>query len=161
RFLLVNPAYCAITGYTEAELLATDFVAITHPDDRASNLHINRQLLAGDVASFDVEKRYVRKDGDLGWVVKSISVCRAGQGRPTHCVALCQDITQRKQAEEERDRLLAREREARAEAEAALRALEESRAALCASEQQYRSLADLVPGAVWTARPDGWIDYAN
>jgi PAS domain S-box-containing protein len=161
RFLLVNPAYCAITGYSEAELLASDFLAITHPDDRAGNLHINRQLLAGDVASFDVEKRYVRKNGDVVWVLNSISVCHDDQGRPTHCVALCQDITQRKQAEEERDRLLVREREARAEAEAALRALEESRAALRASEQQYRSLADLVPGVVWTARPDGWIDYVN
>jgi PAS domain S-box-containing protein len=161
RFLLVNPAYCAITGYSEAELLATDFLTITHPDDRADNLHINRQLVAGDVSSFDVEKRYVRKNGEVVWVLNSISLCRDDQGRPSHCVALCQDITRRKQAEEERDRFLVREREARAEAEAALRALEESRAALRASEQQYRSLADLVPGVVWTARPDGWVDYAN
>jgi PAS domain S-box-containing protein len=161
RFLLVNPAYCAITGFSEAELLATDFLTITHPDDRADNLRINRQLVAGDIPSFDVEKRYVRKNGEIVWVLNSISVCRDDQGRPTHCVALCQDITQRKQAEEERDRLLVREREARSEAEAALRALEGSRAALRASEQQYRSLADLVPGVVWTARPDGWIDYAN
>jgi len=71
------------------------------------------------------------------------------------------DITERRQAEEERDRLLVREREARAQAETAVRVLEEAREALRASEEQYRSLADLIPGVVWTARADGWIDYAN
>jgi PAS domain S-box-containing protein len=71
------------------------------------------------------------------------------------------DTTERKQAEEERDRLLIREREARSQAEAAVRVLEEARESLRDSEEQYRSLADLVPGVVWTARADGWIDYAN
>src|SRR5262249_37353996 len=85
----------------------------------------------------------------------------ADRVQPSHLIALCQDITQRKQAEAERDRLLVRERDARAATEAALRALEQSRAAARASEEQYRSLANLVPGVVWTARPDGWIDYAN
>src|SRR5204862_3590758 len=45
RFLQVNPAFCAITGYAEAELLATDFVTITHPDDRAVSLELNGRLL--------------------------------------------------------------------------------------------------------------------
>jgi PAS domain S-box-containing protein len=161
RFLQVNPAYCAMTGYAEAELLATDYVAITHPDDRAGNLHLSRRLLAGDVSHFDLEKRHVRKDGGVVWTLNSISLRRDGDGRPTHCIALCQDITERKRAEEERDRLLVRERQARAEAEAAVRVLEEAREALRASEEQYRSLADLVPGVVWTARADGAIDYAN
>jgi PAS domain S-box-containing protein len=71
------------------------------------------------------------------------------------------DITERKRAEEERQLLLVREREARDDAEAAVRVLEEAREALRASEEQYRSLADLIPGIVWTARADGWIDYAN
>src|SRR5262249_38947799 len=102
-----------------------------------------------------------KKNGAVVWMLVSISLWRDGQGRPTHCIALCQDITERKRAEEERDRLLVREREARTEAEAAVRVLEEARAALRASEEQYRSLADLIPGVVWTARADGWIDYAN
>jgi len=71
------------------------------------------------------------------------------------------DITERKQAEEERDSLLLREREARAQSEAAVRVLEEAREALRASEEHSRSLADLIPGIVWTARADGGIDYAN
>lgn len=161
RFLQVNPAFCRITGYDEAKLLATSFLAITHPDDRAGNLHLVQQLLAGTIASFDVEKRYVQKNGAIVWVLNSIALCRADRGQPSHFMALCQDITRRKQAEGERDHLLGRERDARTQAETALRALEQSRAAARIREEQYRSLADLVPGVVWTARPDGWIDYAN
>jgi PAS domain S-box-containing protein len=161
RFLQVNAAFCAITGYSEAELLPTTFLTITHPDDRASNLHLVQQLLAGNIASFDVEKRYLKKDGTTVWVLNSIALSRADRVQPSHLIALCQDITQRKQAEDERDRLLVCERDARAATEAALRALEQSRAAARASEEQYRSLANLVPGVVWTSRPDGWIDYAN
>lgn len=161
RFLQVNPAYCAITGYSEAELLATDFGALTHPDDRGDNLDLFRRLLAGAFPWFDIEKRYLRKDGEVVWVLNSVSLRKNDQGRPTHCIALCQEISQRKRAEEERDRLLVREREARAAAEAALRVLQEAREALRASEEQYRSLADLIPGAVWTARADGAIEYAN
>jgi PAS domain S-box-containing protein len=161
RFLQVNPAFCAITGYSEAELLARDFVAITHPDDRADNLHHLRQLLDGAIAHFDVEKRYLTKNGSLVWVLNSIALRRDRGGRPTHLIALVQNISERKQAEAERDRLLAREREARAEAETGVRVLAQAREALRASEEQYRSLADLLPGVVWTARPDGWIDYAN
>src|SRR5262249_54445263 len=111
RFLQVNPAFCAITGYSQAELLAADFVAITHPDDRAGNLLLNRQLLAGDISSFDLEKRYVKKNGATVWVLVSVSLRRDDQGEPTHIIALCQDITSRKRAEEERDSLLVRKRE--------------------------------------------------
>jgi len=71
------------------------------------------------------------------------------------------DVTDRRNAQEERNQSLAREREARREAEMAVRVLEEAREALRASEEQYRSLADLIPGVVWTAGPDGSINYAN
>jgi PAS domain S-box-containing protein len=161
RFLQVNPAYCAITGYAEAELLATDFLALTHPDDRAENLRLRGQLLAGAISDFDIEKRCLRKDGAVVWMLNSVSLRRDGDGRPTHCMALCQDVSERRRAEQERDRLLVREREARAEAEAAVRVLEEAREALRAGEEQYRSLADLIPGVVWTARADGGVNYAN
>jgi PAS domain S-box-containing protein len=161
QFLQVNPAYCTITGYSAEELLATDFVASTHPDDLAGNLHLHGQLLTGHISWYEVEKRYIKKDGAVVWALISVSAQRDAQGRATRLIALCQDVTKRKRAEEERDRLLVRERESRGEAEAAVRILEEARTALRASEEQYRSLADLIPGIVWTARQDGWIDYAN
>ena len=69
-------------------------------------------------------------------------------------VGMSHDVTERKEAEEERAALLAREQAARAEAEAAVQALR-------ASEEQYRSLAEAIPQIVWTAGPDGAIDYCN
>jgi PAS domain S-box-containing protein len=76
RFLQVNPAYCAITGYPEDELLATDFATITHPDDRAGNVCLFRQLLAGVISHFDVEKRYLKKNGAEVWTLNSIKDSR-------------------------------------------------------------------------------------
>jgi PAS domain S-box-containing protein len=99
--------------------------------------------------------------GEETWTSVNGRPLRDESGNMSGGVVVFHDITERKRAEEERDRLLVREREARAEAEAAVRVLEEAREALRASEAQYRSLADLIPGIVWTARPDGWIDYAN
>jgi PAS domain S-box-containing protein len=161
HFLQVNPAFCAITGYTEAELLATDFIAITHPDDRAGNLQLTRQLLAGDISSFDIEKRYVKKNGDVVWVLNSISLQRNDQGQPLRCIALCQDITPRKRAEEDRDRLLVRKREGCPEAQVGLPIAGKSAEAPQVSDEHYHYVADLIPGVVWTARPDGWVDFAN
>jgi PAS domain S-box-containing protein len=161
HFLQVNPAYCAITGYAERELLATDFYAITHPEDRAGNRDLVRRVLAGELGHVDVEKRYLKKNGTVVWTLNSVSLRRDGQGRPIHLIALCQDISERKRAEEARDRSLAAERQARAEADAAVRVLEQARESLRASEPPYRAMADLLPGVAWTARADGWVDYAN
>jgi PAS domain S-box-containing protein len=161
RFRHVNLAFCAITGYSETELLATDFIALTHPDDRSGNLHLHQQLLAGTISCYDIEKRYLKKTGEVIWVLVHVSLRRDERGQPAHCVALCQDVTERKQAEAERDRLLIQEQEARVQAEATLGVCNEAREAPQVSDEHYRYLGDLIPGVVWTARPDGWVDYAN
>lgn len=100
RFLEVNRAFCDITGYTEAELLATDFQSITHPEDLPDNLRSVQLMLAGEIPAFLIEKRYVRKDGGIVWVQDSAALGRDRAGRPENFVTLVQDVTLRKQAEE-------------------------------------------------------------
>jgi PAS domain S-box-containing protein len=100
RFIQVNDAFCAMTGYAREELRALDCAALTHPDDRAHTQELLEALLAGLTASFVVEKRYIRKGGGLIWVQNSVSPVRDDAGRPRHLVALCQDVSERKRAEE-------------------------------------------------------------
>lgn len=101
RMQQVNAAYCAMTGYTEAELLATTSQAITHPDDLLEFDRQFRRLLAGEIASFVMEKRYRRKGGDIAWERGSSALVRDAQGQPLHVVTLAEDITERKAAEAE------------------------------------------------------------
>ncbi|BDI30776.1 hypothetical protein CCAX7_28270 [Capsulimonas corticalis] len=99
RFLFVNKAFCTITGYSEEELLARDFAAITHPDDLSVNVALAEQVWTGQIPSFVLEKRYVRKDGSLVWVQISVSHTREGRDHGEHSVSLTEDITSRKEAE--------------------------------------------------------------
>ena len=96
KFLKVNQSLCNILGYSEAELLATDFQTITHPDDLASDLQHVQDLLRGDVETYDMEKRYFHKDGRTIWVQLSVSLVRTPDGTPVHFVSQIQDINERK-----------------------------------------------------------------
>lgn len=99
RLLAVNPAYCAITGYTEAELRRVDLKTVIHPDDLALHEEKLRALKAAEIPAFTAEERYIRHDGSQVWVENSICVIRDENGRPTHLVKLTNDISERKEAE--------------------------------------------------------------
>jgi PAS domain S-box-containing protein len=100
HYLRVNRALCDILGYSEEQLRATTFQALTYPeDDEASKAHVDR-LLAGEIDSYSLEKRYVRANGRPIWVSLSASLVRDSDDRPLYYVAQVQDITQRKQSEE-------------------------------------------------------------
>jgi PAS domain S-box-containing protein len=100
RFLRVNAAMCRFVGYSEAELLSLTTFDITHPDERAPNREQFRRLLAGERDVFDVEKRYIRKDGKAVWARVTANVIRDKSGRPLRSMAVIQDLTARKQAEQ-------------------------------------------------------------
>jgi len=100
RFLQVNATMCEIVGYPEQELLASTFQAITHPDDRESNLEVIRQALSGEQQSYQLEKRYLHKHGHIVWALVNGSVIRDAQRDPLYIIAQVQDVTRRKQAED-------------------------------------------------------------
>lgn len=100
RFLQVNRALSQILSYSEQEFRTTTFQAITHPDDLAQSLSSRDQLLAGEMSSFQIEKRYLCKHGNIIWSLLNLSLMRDSEGAPLNFIAQIQDITERKQAEE-------------------------------------------------------------
>ena len=101
RWLKVPPTLCRLLGYTERELLGHRFNEITHPADIDHNISQRERLLRGEIRSFDMEKRYICKDGRLVWVYINVSAVTDEKGTPLHCLSYIRDITDRKRAEEE------------------------------------------------------------
>jgi PAS domain S-box-containing protein len=100
RFLRVNPTYCEIAGRTEQDLLGRNFQSITHPDDLVENCEKLRQLADGKVRHYEMEKRYVRRDGSVRWVDAAVVAMGNEGDRPAWHMAIVQDITERRLAEE-------------------------------------------------------------
>jgi PAS domain S-box-containing protein len=100
HWLRVNDRLCEITGYSHEELLMRTFQDITHPDDLEADLTSVRQVLAGEIATYAMEKRYLRKDGGIVWVTLTVSLVRKPSGKPDYFISVVEDITPRKQAEE-------------------------------------------------------------
>ena len=100
RFVDANPAYLRMVGYSQAELRDLSFRMITHDDDRERNLAIFTEVLEGKRKSFELEKRYRRKDGEVIWVNLSGSLVPGTEGVPQFVLGMVEDITERKKAEE-------------------------------------------------------------
>ncbi len=96
--LRVNDGLCAITGYTRPELLAGTYNDISHPDNRDADRAYVKSLLAG-AAPAQLEKRYRRKDGSVGWANIWGSLLYDTDGTPEHFMVVIEDITERKRAE--------------------------------------------------------------
>ncbi len=101
RWLRINQKLADIVGYTTEELLAKSFSEISHPDDLEADLAHLRQMLAGEIAAFSMEKRYFRKDMSIVWVNLTVSLARKPSGEPNYFIAVIEDISARKQADQQ------------------------------------------------------------
>jgi PAS domain S-box-containing protein len=106
RFLRTNGQLPLLTGYTEAELRELTIFDLTHPDDVAADRdHYERQW-RGEIDSYTIEKRYLRKDGDLLWIEVLASLLRDQNGAPLYGIRVVRDITERKQSESRQQLLI-------------------------------------------------------
>lgn len=134
RFLVVNDAYCELTGYGRDELIAGAFQQITHPDDLQSDLEALQALLAGEAERYSKDKRYVRKNGREVWVRLTVSLVRDRDGEPDFFIKVAQNIDAQKIAEQ----------------------------VLAAREAQLRTIVETVPvGLVMAELPSGRIVGGN
>ncbi|HVU57138.1 MAG TPA: PAS domain S-box protein [Puia sp.] len=95
RWLNVNQSICEMLGYGKDELLKSSFQAITHPDDLAVDMAFVGQMLNKERETYQMEKRYIRKDGSYMWALLSVSLTWQ-EGRPAFFISQLTDITLRK-----------------------------------------------------------------
>lgn len=101
RFTKVNRVLCQLLGYQQAELEALSFAEITLPEDLQADLNSMQRLLNGEIDTYQMEKRYRRKDGEMVWVQVTGSVMRDADRTPLYFLAQIEDITERKQHQEQ------------------------------------------------------------
>lgn len=99
RCLRVNRSLCEIVGYSEAELLAVDCQTIMHPDDLEADLAHIRDMLAGTIRTYQMEKRCFHKDGHVVCILLAVSLVRDDEQNPLYFISQIKDITEWKQAE--------------------------------------------------------------
>jgi PAS domain S-box-containing protein len=99
RFRKVNPAFCAIMGYQEAELLQFTFIDVTHPDDLHKDMHNIKKLMGKEISVYKTEKRYIRKDGQVIWGSLTVTATYDSEGLFLYNLGIIEDITHRKNIE--------------------------------------------------------------
>ena len=111
RLVKVNAALCRLVGHTEEELTALKFPDITHPDDVAEDVQLAQRLFNGEITSYQIKKRFIRKDQEIIWVVLSATAIHDKQGQLAYGLGMVEDITDQKKRErlmrESEDRLRA------------------------------------------------------
>jgi PAS domain S-box-containing protein len=126
RILKSNPALQSLLGYSEAELERMNFTEFTHPDDLAAEMALFGEIASGDRDSYQIEKRYICKDGQIVWVNVTVSTIRDAEGQPKLAIGTVEDISDRQHAAE----------------------------ALRQSEAQFRQLAENIHEVFFLTEPD-------
>lgn len=104
-WIKVNQSICMMLGYTEDELYATNFQKLTHPDDLGDDMANLNKLISGDIPSYQIEKRYLHKQGQIIWGLLSVSLVRDALFQPLYFVSQINDITRQKKAETDKNKL--------------------------------------------------------
>jgi PAS domain S-box-containing protein len=133
RFIRINQRFCDIVGYSQEEMLARTFQEITYPDDLDADLKYVNQILRGEIPTYSMEKRYMRRDRSLVWVNLTVSYVRETTESAGYFISVVEDISERKRAEE----------------------------ALRGSEAKYRALVEASPDAIIVTSLDGAMTSAN
>ena len=100
RFTRMNRRFCQIVGYTPDELLDLGFQDLTHPDDLEDEMVMLRSIIDGEVDTYAMEKRYLRKDSTVVWVNLVVTVVRDETGAPDHFIGVIDDITERRRSQQ-------------------------------------------------------------
>lgn len=133
QFIAANPAYQAMLGYTEEELQRLRFFDLTPEEYRDQNCALVEELLAGKRRQFQNERQYRRKNGSAVWVRNSVSLVPGTERVPRFIMALSEDITERKLAEETQ----------------------------WSSEANLRRVIDTIPALAWCNLPDGSNEFLS
>ncbi len=99
KLLMVNDTLAKMLGFEREELIGKSFLDLTYPDDREESWNDYLRLVRGDINLYDVEKRYVRKDGSIIWCMTIVVLIRDVAGNPLRAIAAVHDITERKRTE--------------------------------------------------------------
>jgi PAS domain S-box-containing protein len=101
RIVEANPAYERMLGYSAAELAERTFFDLTHPEDLARNRQLYKEVTAGERDSYQIEKRFVRKDGSTFWGLLTVHTVQDENGRATHDIGLVEDVSAYHRSQEE------------------------------------------------------------
>ncbi|MBD1936000.1 PAS domain S-box protein [Microcoleus sp. FACHB-68] len=133
QILESNVALQEILAYTSEEICGMNFSELTHPEDVTTDLELFQEMRTGKRDSYRREKRYIRKDGVVIWVHVRVSLIRDQSGKPQYVVAIIDDITEQRQAED----------------------------ALRDSEAQYRRIVETATEGIWVLDAEGNTNFAN
>jgi PAS domain S-box-containing protein len=133
RWLKVPATLCGLLGRSEPELLASTFMDVSHPDDVEADWGQCRRLIRGEIKSFELEKRYIRKNGDILWVYLNCSGVYDAAGRLLHFLTYIRDLSDHKRIEE----------------------------ALRRSDEKWRSVIETVPIGIAISTMDGRVLDVN
>lgn len=100
-YISVNAAMCRLLGYSKDELLQRRFVDVSHPDDVLRNIELREPLLSGKMPAFEMEKRYIHKDGHIVWAIMAISVIDGSDGLPRYTFGQMISLDKEKQMEQQ------------------------------------------------------------